>query len=218
MTSAESNPGAYVYWDQAWREEAIATDWSTPDPWVVSVSEAKPGARVLDLGCGVGRHALAFSRAGMDCYGFDRSDSAVASTRERAESEGLKIDLQVGDIKQLPYADGFFDYVLAWNVVFHGSEEETAIAIAEVRRVLRPGGVFQTTMLSKRNIEHGMGTEISPNCWVQPDGPKDRPYPHVFSDEHDVLRLHPGFRLLTAFDVEHRTPGSYHWQLLFERA
>jgi predicted MFS family arabinose efflux permease/SAM-dependent methyltransferase len=212
--------GAYLYWDVAWRDGEVAADWSTPDPWVVSVSEAKHSPdvrRVLDLGCGVGRHALAFSRAGMECYGIDRSDSAIAETRDRAGREGLAIDLRVGDFQRLPYPDGFFDYVLAWNVIYHGSEHEVAHAIGEVARVLRPDGFFQTTMLSKRNVDYGVGVEVGPNCWVQPDGPRDKPYPHVFSDEHDVLRLHKGFRLLTMFDVEHRRPGSYHWQLLFER-
>lgn len=212
--------GAYLYWDTAWRDEDVASDWSTPNPWVVSVLEARRSPevrRVLDLGCGVGRHVLAFSRAGLECYGLDRSDSAIAETRARAASEGLDIDLVVGDFQRLPYPDGFFDYVLAWNVIFHGLEDEVAVAIGEVARVLRPAGLFQTTMLSKRNVDYGVGVELSPNCWVQPDGPRDKPYPHVFSDEHDVLRLHCGFALLAMFDVKHRRPGSYHWQLLFER-
>lgn len=212
-------PGAYLYWDKAWREERVAADWSTPEPWVVSVSQAKcgPGSRVLDLGCGVGRHVLAFARAGMECYGIDRSASAVVSTRDRAGHAGLTIDLRVGYFQQLPYADGFFDYVLAWNVIFHGSEDDVVTAVGEITRVLRPGGILQSTMLSKRHAEYGLGIEVSPNSWVQPDGPKDRPYPHVFSDEHDVLRLHRDLRLLTAFDDEHREPGSHHWQLLFEK-
>lgn len=225
MTSDKSNPaeqqGAYLYWDDEWRKELAAADWSAPEPWVLSVLRTRRGPmtrRFLDLGCGMGRHTLAFSRAGLECHGIDLSESAISSTREAADREGLKIGLRTGDFQRLPYENGYFDYVLSWNVIYHGLQDEVATAIGEVARVLRPGGIFQTTMLSKRNAEYGKGIEVAPDSWVQPDGPEDKPYPHLYSDEHDVLRLHPGFRLLTAFDEQHRAPGSYHWHLVFERA
>jgi len=212
--------GAYLHWDDEWRREAVIADWSTPEPWVVSVLRTLRGPdtrRSLDLGCGMGRHALEFGKEGLESYALDRSESAVAATRERAGQEGLKVDLRVADFTALPYEDGFFDYVLAWNVIYHGTQEEVATAIGEVARVLRPGGVFQSTMLSKRNHEYGKGLETSRDSWVQPQGPEDKAFPHLYSDEHDVLRLHPGFRLLTAFDEAHRDAGSYHWHLVFER-
>lgn len=213
--------GAYLYWDEEWRAEGAIGDWSVPEPWVVSVLRSRLGPhtpRVLDLGCGMGRHSVAFGKAGLEVHAMDLSGGAVTATRKQADRTDLRIDVRVGDFRQLPFADGFFDYVLAWNAIYHGLRDQVAEAIGEVARVLRPSGLFQTTMLSKRNVEYAKGIEIGPDAWVQPDGPEDKPFPHVYSDEHDVLRLHPGFRLLTAFDEEHRTPGSYHWHLLFERA
>jgi len=223
MVSNRVNPpehGAYLYWDEEWRKDLVVADWSTPEPWVVSVVRARQGRefrRVLDVGCGMGRHAMIFAQAGLECHGIDLSDAAVSSTRKQAKRAGLDIELCVGDFQSLPYEDGFFDYVLAWNVIYHGGEDKATTAIGEVARVLRRGGIFQTTMLSKRNAEYGKGTEVSPNSWVQPDGPEDKAYPHLYSDEHDLLRLYRKFRLLTAFDDQHRVPGSYHWHLVFER-
>ena len=78
---------------------------------------------------------------------------------------------------KLPFRDGEFDYVLALNVIYHGNECEVRRAIGEVRRVLRPGGVFQGTLLSKRHREYGLGREISRNTFIQehaPNSDRDR--------------------------------------------
>jgi len=108
------------------------------------------------------------------------------------------------------------DYVLAWNVVYHGDEDVLAAVLAEIVRVLRPGGVYQSTMISKRNSAYGRGTRVARNTFVQPDAADDKGHPHVFSDERDILRTHRGLSLLEMADREHGEPGSHHWQLLFE--
>jgi tellurite methyltransferase len=100
-------------------------------------------------------------------------------------------------------------------VTYHGTEDDVAHALDQVVRVLRAGGFFQTTMLSKRNHEYGKGVEIAPNCFVQPGGREDKAHPHVYSDEGDALRLHRRFRLVTAVEREQARAGSWHWHLLF---
>ncbi|MEO3814443.1 class I SAM-dependent methyltransferase [Sphaerisporangium sp. B11E5] len=218
-TDGDGTATAYRYWDARWRTGKGAAGWLVPEPWVVETAGRlrERGARhVLDLGCGPGRHAEAFARAGWTAAGLDRSEHAVAAARRRAEDEGLPATYHAGDFTRLPFADASFDYVLAWNVVYHGDEDVLARVLAEVGRVLRPGGLYQATMISKRNAQYGRGTEISPNTYVQEDGPEDKQHPHLFSDEHDILRTHRGMRLLELADREHEAPGSYHWHLLFE--
>ncbi|MFC6084155.1 class I SAM-dependent methyltransferase [Sphaerisporangium aureirubrum] len=216
---ADGTATAYRHWDAQWRTEQGRAGWLVPEPWVVETAERlrTRGARTaLDLGCGPGRHAEAFARAGLTTAGLDRSEHAVAEARRRAAAEGLPITYHTGDFTRLPFAAASFDHVLAWNVVYHGDEDVLARVLAEVRRVLRPGGLYQATMISKRNAQYGRGVEISPNTYVQEDGPEDKRHPHLFSDEHDILRTHRGMRLLELADREHAAPGSYHWHLLFE--
>ncbi|MFI1149822.1 class I SAM-dependent methyltransferase [Streptomyces sp. NPDC020817] len=213
---------AHLYWDEVWRTDSGRTgDWSRPHPWVVDEAARlrKLGAQdVLDLGCGVGRHALWFAEAGFASSGTDASEAAIHAAREESEKRGVRVALDIGDFGRLPYADDSFDYVLAFNVVYHNDEAGLGRVLEEVRRVLRPGGIYQSTMLSKRNGEYGHGIEVSPNTFRRPEATDDKVHPHLYVDAADLLRLHPGFRLLGATDAEHARPGSFHWHCVFESA
>ncbi|WAZ21818.1 class I SAM-dependent methyltransferase [Streptomyces cinnabarinus] len=212
---------AHVYWDAVWRTDEGRADWSRPHPWVADTVPhlRERGVReVLDLGCGVGRHALFLAAEGFTARGVDASPAALDHAREEAGRRGLDAAFDTADFTELPYADASFDYVLAFNVVYHADEEGLRRALKEVRRVLRPGGRYQCTMLSKRNGEYGKGDEVSPNTFRQPEAADDKVHPHLYTDAADLVRLHEGFELISAFDAEHGKPGSQHWHCLFELA
>jgi tellurite methyltransferase len=210
--------GAHLHWDQQWQLAAGREPWSTPEPAVLRTLEllrARGARRVLDLGCGVGRHALLLADAGLECHAVDLSWAGLAELRGQARRHQLPVEPVFADFASLPYQAGSFDYVLAWNVVYHGDSGRVSRAISEIARVLRPGGLYQSTMLSKRNAQYGAGIEISAGTFVQPDGPGDKRYPHHYCDMDDVVALHPQFGLLTAAHETDEEPASYHWRLLF---
>ena len=218
---AEAAGGAHIHWDAQWRTEEGRTTWGTPQPQVVEVLGRvveRGGRRALDLGCGVGRHTRALAEAGLEAHGVDQSDAGLAHAAEMAREEGVEMRLRKSSFTELPYARGSFDYVLAWNVVYHGTEDDLRDALAEISRVLRPGGLYQATMLSKRNGEYGKGVETSPNSFVQPDATDDKVHPHLYCDRDDILRLHRRFTLLEISETAQTRPDSYHWNLLFESA
>jgi len=117
---------------------------------------------------------------------------------------------------ELPYPDATFDFVLAWNVIYHGDRDVVSRAIAEIRRVLRPGGLYQGTMLSKRDTLFGQGTEVASDTFVL-DDVSDKAHPHFYCNAAELVALFAGFELWSLEDWEHRRPGSYHWHLLAER-
>ncbi|GAA4084829.1 class I SAM-dependent methyltransferase [Streptomyces hundungensis] len=210
---------AHLYWDEVWRTDSGRADWSRPHPWVVEEAtrlRALGAKDALDLGCGIGRHALFFAEEGFVSTGIDRAPAALEAAGADSAERSLQVTLDVGDFTELPYPDGSFDYVLAFNVVYHGDEVSLARTLAEVRRVLRPGGIYQCTMLSKRNGEYGKGDEVSPNTFCQPGAPDDKVHPHMYVDAADLLRLHEGFQLISALDAEHSKPGSFHWHCVFQ--
>lgn len=211
--------GADIYWDDLWHSRGEPAAWSQPDAWVVAGLQSLHDHGVtttLDVGCGVGRHTALLARQGFDSHGIDKGMAALARTREAAQD--LRVSVTVGDITALPYRSASFDFVLAFNVNYHADEDGLRQAVAEVRRVLRPGGLYQATMLSKRNREYGRGIEISANTFRQPDATDDKVHPHLYTDAEDLLRLHEGFDLLSAVDAEQSTAGSFHWQCRFELA
>lgn len=111
-----------------------------------------PGVRVLDMGCGGGRHAFALYRRGADVVALDRSATDLDEVEQmfaamRAEGEvplGATARAVRGDAYALPFADDSFDAVIAAEVLEHLPEDERAMA--ELFRVLRPGGLLAVTV------------------------------------------------------------------------
>lgn len=92
-------------------------------------------AAVLDLGCGAGMLAL-LKRKGVTLTGLDLSDECVAAARRNGYDETF-----LSDLDALPFADASFDYVVSLDVIGHILAEQKDAVFAEIKRVLRPGGV-----------------------------------------------------------------------------
>jgi SAM-dependent methyltransferase len=110
-----------------------------------------PGERLLDLGCGGGRHAFEAARLGAQVVALDAQGDEVARVRATmgAMSDAGEIDdsgagVVQGDALRLPFADGAFDRVIAAEVLEHIPDD--ASAMAELARVLRPGGTMAVTV------------------------------------------------------------------------
>jgi hypothetical protein len=102
------------------------------------------------------------------------------------------------------------DYVLSWNVIFHGTMDDVGRRLGEIWRVLKPGGLFQGTMLSKRDVQFGRGRAIAPGTFIRGNDPKA--HPHFYCDLAGLAVLFAGFELLSLTQEEQRRPGSWHWQ------
>lgn len=99
----------------------------------------RPGARLLDFGCGWGDNTAIFAHIGYQVEGFDISDVNIDIARRRAEKEGLskQTTFTVQSAEGLDYPDGHFDIVAGVDILHH---VEIASAMVECRRVLRDGG------------------------------------------------------------------------------
>ncbi len=220
MGTNQRTDTAHLHWDTCWQTEDGRADWLKPAPdvvaWIQRLKETGDARRVLDLGCGVGRHALYFAELGFQTSALDGSAAGLAELERQATARGLTIEAEEGLMTALPYADGQFDYVLAFNVIYHGDPAIVSKAIAEVTRVLKPGGHYQGTMLSKRNRNFGLGREIAPDTFVN-EGQSDKAHPHFYSNAAELIALFEGFELMALEDKLHRKPGSWHWHMIAER-
>lgn len=111
-----------------------------------------PGDRVLDVGAGFGRHVFEFARRGADVVALDYAADEVIETRATLDAmvDAGEIDLARvkgvlrGDATRLPFADASFDEVITSEVLEHIQDD--VAAIAEMIRVLKPGGMFAATV------------------------------------------------------------------------
>lgn len=118
---------------------------------VVSIFKNHGVKKVLDLGCGTGRHTVFLAKKGFEVYGIDIAEKGIAITSEWLKKENLQADLKVGSIYQkLPYKDNFFDAAISTNTIHHERIENIRKAILEVERILKPGGLIFMTLRKRK--------------------------------------------------------------------
>lgn len=109
------------------------------------------GKDVLEIGVGMGADHLEWAKPGpRSLTGIDLTPRAIAFTTERLKDWRCESDLRVGDAENLPFPDAQFDIVYSYGVLHHSPD--TAQAIREVRRVLRPGGIAKIMIYHSPSI------------------------------------------------------------------
>ncbi len=123
-------------------------------PWMRSVMgfDSFAGARLLEIGCGMGTDILQFARGGARCTGIDLTPRSIEITRHRFALYDVPGDFMIADGEHLPFADAGFDVVYSNGVLHH--TPDTARAIREVHRVLRPGGTAKVMLYHRHSLNY----------------------------------------------------------------
>jgi tellurite methyltransferase len=129
------------------------------------------GMRILDAGCGYGRNLLFLLREGAEIFAIDANPTAVEHVRQlsRSLNPGLPAEnFQVGRVEQQPFPDDFADVVLCNSVLHFARNDAQFLAmLAELWRVLRPGGLLFCRLASKIGMDfEPMGNGL----YAMPDG------------------------------------------------
>lgn len=117
---------------------------------------------VMDLGLGDGYLLQEFHRRGLTVTGLDIADVNIQKLREKMSSE---INLVVGNICQMPFAQDTYDGITASEILEHMSNEELDKAIQEIHRVLKPNGIGIVTVPAEEVLEESMF--YCPDCGKQ---------------------------------------------------
>lgn len=153
------------------------------------------GKKILDCGAGGLVPPLAiFAEQGLDAYGIDISEAQLAKARQFIDQTGLSIHLQTGDMRQIPYDDETFAYVFEHYSMCHLTKADTAVAIEEMYRVLKPGGIVFLGVMSQ-------------DCWPLSSYGKERSPGERWMIEGEEETCHSLFadqesdQLLDAWDI-----------------
>src|SRR5271165_1353761 len=126
---------------QGWAHFApVETLTTPPAAQLVRHAGVGSGQRVLDVGCGTGVVAVTAALRGAEVTGLDLTPALLERARENARIAGVAVEWLEGDAESLPFADGSFDAVL--SQFGHMFAPRPEVAIAEMLRVLKPGGTI----------------------------------------------------------------------------
>jgi SAM-dependent methyltransferase len=139
----------------------------------------KPGAQLLDVGCGAGQLSLIAARAGVRVTGCDIASNWLVQARRSAAAEGLSVVFEEGDAEALPYGNGTFDAVASLiGAIFAPRPERVA---AELTRVCRPGGIIAMANWTGPGFVGQMFKTIAKHI-----APSGMPSPVLWGDEPTV--------------------------------
>ena len=169
-----------------------------------------PGSNVIDVGCGAGRHSFEAYRRGANVIAFDQDaeelanvDTMLQAMGEAGEApESAKAQVVVGDALALPYPDGSFDTVIASEILEHIPDDDGVIA--ELIRVLRPGGTLAVT------VPRWLPEKI---CWMLSDAYHANEGGHIRIYKADELRskLTAGGLRFTHSEYAHGLHSPFWW-------
>jgi S-adenosylmethionine-dependent methyltransferase len=145
---------------KAFYERTVAAEWARMDRHPLEFELTKrhiaevlgPGSEILDLGGGPGRYSFHYAALGHAMTLVDLTPANIAFALARQEESGIRLrECRVGDARGLPFlADESFDLVLCMGPLYHlVKESDRAAAIAECRRLVRPGGHIVCTFITR---------------------------------------------------------------------
>ncbi|MGD2253971.1 MAG: class I SAM-dependent methyltransferase [Anaerolineales bacterium] len=159
--------------------------------------------RILDLGCGSGRHAVSLAKQGFSVLGADISLTGLKLAHEWAAQEMAKLQLAQADFRMgLPFASSGFDGVFSTQVIHHAKLGQIRSTIAEIQRILQPSG-FAFITVSARKDQGGPFEEIEPSTYVPQTGSEAGLPHHIFTEDD----LRHEFRTFDILEISLRADG-----------
>ena len=127
--------------------------------------------KVLDLGCGSGRHLVYFAKKGFETYGFDVAPVGLKITKDWLRQEGLKANLKLGSFfKKLPYKDNFFGAIVAVQAISHGRIGNIRKLILEMERTLKPNGLIFVAFTQRSRVKNWRVGSVHKERFIGDDG------------------------------------------------
>src|SRR5664279_129013 len=161
------------WWRRIFNSMYLKTDADVVDDKLITKNEVElftsilnmpKESAILDLACGQGRHSIELAQRGYtNVTGLDRSHYLIRKAKSAVQQEGLKLTFKEGDARKLPFPPDTFDVVMILGNSFgyFESNEDDAMILKEVFRVMKPGGTFLIDVADGSYLR----THYQPRSW-----------------------------------------------------
>jgi len=196
-------------WDQIYRRDGrVFLEPARVVMEFVPEMQAHGCQRVLDLGCGTGRHLVYLSGQGFETFGLDISLAGLQQTRQWLGSERLNGALLLADTRVLlPLQDNSMDAVLSTQVIHHAFLKTVEGTAREISRIVRPGGLIFISVPAWRALEDdGLGEpsqEVEPRTYIPTSG-TEKGLPHHLFHQDELPGLFPDFQVRDLWTIDER--------------
>ncbi len=152
----------------AWEKEYRHLQWGCAGSISHITEMLPPGSKVLDVGCGCGRHLLPLS-ARYSTTGMDISSIALYRARDYLKKQDRKADFVTASLTHLPFKGETFDAVICLGVLQHLTEAGRYAAASEIRRVLKCNGLVFLEVFGSQDMRYG-GEEVEERSFMRQNG------------------------------------------------
>lgn len=146
--------GEHEFGSREFFEEVERHRYHDYAPWMPDVMgfNKHPGEKLLEVGCGMGTDLLQFARGGAICTGVDLTPRSIEISRHRFKLYDVPGTFLIADGEKLPFPENTFDVVYSNGVLHH--TPDTAGAVQEIHRVLRPGGIAKVMLYYRHSLNY----------------------------------------------------------------
>ncbi|MCL5239096.1 MAG: class I SAM-dependent methyltransferase [Candidatus Marsarchaeota archaeon] len=182
-------------WDEVYKKKGKYFLKPQKDmPKLVGLFRRKHVKKVLDIGCGTGRHLIYLARNGFDVYGFDPSPTGIKIVRQWLRKEHLKAHARIYDMNnRFPYKTNFFDAEISTQVLHHNYPKRIRKVIKEVERVLKKNGILFFTVPKGKTQGHHF-KRVDFRTYLPLDG-DEKGLPHFYFNEPLIKKFFKGFNI-----------------------
>jgi len=160
--------------------------------------------RILDLGCGYGKHSIYLSQNDFNVTSIDINIQAIEWLEKYIDAnQTSNINVIKTNINNLPFENDYFDGIICSSVIHHQGLKEIKNSIAEMHRVLKPNGYISINFMSIDDDSFGLGKEIEKNTFVGSREGEEN-IPHYYTDIDELKGLFKRFMKIEVFKNEYR--------------
>jgi ubiquinone/menaquinone biosynthesis C-methylase UbiE len=141
--------------------------------------------KVLDCGAGGEMPPLAlFKDHSFDTQGIEIDENEIKLANDFGKKYNLNLNIEKGDIRELPYNNESFNFVYSFHTVAHLTKKEVGIAVSEMKRVLKKDGLLYVNFISTDHILFGKGEKVGEGEYIK-EYPNGEKVLHSFFDDNE---------------------------------